>query len=110
MHVHYKNAVIQTDSGNIVRKMLAHNGNLMTVEVKFKKASDDYGMHNHVHEQIAYIISGSVEFAVEGRENVILHAGDSIYVEPNVVHGCKPLEDDTTLLDVFTPMREDFLG
>ena len=110
MHVLYKDAFVQTDNGSIVRKILAHGGNLMLLEVKFNKASaDDYGLHSHPHEQIAYITRGSFEFQVDGRENVILSAGDSILLEPNVVHGGRPLEDDSALLDIFTPMREDFL-
>ena len=108
MHVTYKNAVVQADSVNLTRKMLAHDGGLMMVEVMFKEASEDYGMHSHPHEQIAYILKGSVEFAVDGKENIVLRTGDSIYVKPNVMHGCKPLEGGTTLLDVFTPMRDDF--
>ena len=109
MVVKYADAVVQTDSGNIVRKMLAHDGQLMMVEVVFKEPSDDYGMHNHPHEQIAYITKGSVEFVVEGQAPVILSAGDSVYVEPHVMHGAKNLEAGTTLLDIFTPMRDDFI-
>jgi len=110
MYVIYKDAVVQTDNGSIVRKILAHQGNMMLVEVAFnKKSADDYGMHSHPHEQIAYITKGSFDFQIEGRENVVLGVGDSIYLEPNVVHGGRPLEDGSTLLDIFTPIREDFL-
>jgi len=110
MHVIYKDAYVQAASGNITRKILAHKGNMMLVEVAFKKASDDPGLHSHPHEQIAYVTKGRFEFLVEGRENVFLGEGDSIYFEPDVVHGGKPLEDGSTLLDMFTPVREDFLG
>jgi quercetin dioxygenase-like cupin family protein len=110
MHVLYKNAKVQTDNGTIVRKILATDGQLMLLEVVFHKASaDDYGLHSHPHEQIAYVTRGSFDFHVEGRENVVLAAGDSVYLEPNVVHGGRPLEDDSALLDIFTPIREDFL-
>lgn len=109
MVVKYNEAVVQTDSGNIVRKMLAHDGTLMMAEVMFKEVTDDYGMHNHPHEQIAYVLKGSVDFVVEGQGHVILSEGDSVYVEPHVMHGGKPLVAGTILLDVFTPMRDDFI-
>jgi len=110
MHVFYKEAFVQTDNDSIMRKVLAHKGNMMLVEVAFHNAGDsDYGLHSHPHEQIVYVTKGRFDFQVEGRENVVLGEGDSVYVEPNVVHGGKPLEDNSTLLDIFTPIREDFL-
>ena len=110
MHVIYDNAYMQTNNDNIKRKVLATAGQLMLVEVKFPKASeDDYGLHSHPHEQIAYVTRGSFDFQVEGRENVILGEGDSIYFEPNIMHGGRPLTDNATVLDIFTPIRDDFL-
>ncbi|MCL2425498.1 MAG: cupin domain-containing protein [Oscillospiraceae bacterium] len=109
MHVIYKNAFIQANNENITRRTLAHQGNLMMVEVIFHKAGDDYGLHSHPHEQIAYVLKGKFEFAIDGRENVILEVGDSICFDPDVIHGGRPLEDNSILLDVFTPQREDFL-
>jgi len=109
MHVLYKDAKVQTTSEAMTRKVLAHKGNMMMVEVAFHKASDDPGLHSHPHEQIAYVTKGRFEFLVEGRENVFLGVGDSIYFEPNVVHGGKPLEDESVLVDIFTPIREDFI-
>ena len=109
MHVVYKDAYIQTSNENMTRKVLAHRGDMMLVEVNCHRASDDPGLHAHPHEQIAYVTKGRFEFLVEGRENVFLAEGDSIYFEPNVVHGGKPLVDNAILLDIFTPQRDDFL-
>jgi len=103
----YKTARIQADTPAMTRKMLAQGGDLMMVEVKFHHKSDDPGFHTHPHEQIAYVLRGSFEFINNG-ESTLMQAGDSVYVEPDVVHGCKPLEDDSVLLDIFTPQREDF--
>ena len=103
----YKTATVQTKTDAMTRKMLAHEGGLMMVEVEFHKASDDPGLHTHPHEQIAYVLRGKFEFIVDGVSS-ILTTGDSVYVEPNVMHGAKPLEDGSTFIDVFTPQREDF--
>ena len=105
----YKDAYVQTDQGNICRKVLAHHGDMMLVEVLFYKASDDPGLHSHPHEQIAYVLRGKFEFIIEGQESVFLGEGDSIYFKPDITHGGKPLEDNSILLDVFTPQRKDFL-
>ena len=95
---------------SVSRKVLAHKGELMIVEVCFHKASEDYGLHSHLHQQIAYVVKGSFEFLIQDTgKTCVLNAGDSIYFEPNVVHGGKPLVDDSVLLDVFTPQREDFI-
>ena len=80
----------------------------MLVHMTFHKASDDPGFHSHPHEQIVYIEKGKLEFIIDG-ESCIVGPGDSVYIEPNVVHGAKVLEDDCILLDIFTPQREDFL-
>ena len=79
----------------------------MTVELKFPAGAVG-AKHSHPHEQIGYIVSGSLVYQEEGQPDKELHTGDTYYVSPNVVHGVQILED-TTLLDIFTPMREDFI-
>jgi quercetin dioxygenase-like cupin family protein len=44
-----------------------------------------------------------------GAQKKILKAGDVFYVSPNVLHGAVCIEDGL-LIDVFSPMREDFIG
>lgn len=88
------------------RKILAHGGQLMLVEVQFEGGALGYS-HTHPHEQSTYIISGKFEFTV-GKEVYLLKAGDSLYIPKNIEHGTKCLESGA-LLDIFTPQREDFL-
>ena len=101
-------SVSPTDlGGGVKRKILSYSNNLMTVELTFPKGATG-AKHSHPHEQIGYIVSGSLIYQEEGQEDKILHTGDTYYVAPNIVHGVEILED-TKLLDIFTPMREDFL-
>lgn len=95
------------DLGNgVSRKVLAHGGGMMAVEVFFEK--DAVGpLHNHPHEQLTYVLSGVFEFTI-GDEVHVVKAGDTLYKEPNIMHGCVCLEPGT-LLDTFTPQRQDFL-
>ncbi|SHH67095.1 cupin domain-containing protein [Clostridium grantii] len=92
----------------IQRKIVAHGGDMMIVEVHFKEGAIGT-LHEHFHEQVTYCIKGKLEFTV-GDEKTIINAGDSIYMPPDILHGCVVLEDDTVLLDIFTPQREDFLS
>lgn len=95
------------DLGNgIKRKILSYNDNLMVVEVEFEKGAIGT-MHNHPHEQCTYILEGSFEFTI-GDEKKVVNAGDSMYKEPDIMHGAVCLEKGK-LLDIFTPKRADFL-
>lgn len=92
--------------GGLTRKVAAYNDNVMCVEVHFEKGTV-VARHHHPHEQITYVISGKFEFTV-GKETYIVAAGDSLYKQPNIEH-CATCLEAGTLLDIFTPHREDFL-
>lgn len=92
--------------GGIVRKIMGYNDSLMLVRVQFEEGSIGY-THNHPHSQIAYVESGVFEFSV-GEEKTTLKKGDCAYVPPDAEHGAVCLETGV-LLDIFSPVREDFL-
>ena len=94
-------------SGKNYRKILAHDGNLMLVEVYFENAAIGE-THTHPHEQSVYCLEGEFEFTA-GSETNIIKSGDTIYFPPNMPHGCKLLSKKGKLLDIFSPQREDFL-
>lgn len=93
--------------GGVTRKVLSYSENLMSVELHLQKGAEG-AMHSHPHEQIGYIASGKLIYMEEGEEDKTLSTGDTYYVRPNAMHGIKVLED-TVLLDIFTPMRKDFV-
>ena len=90
----------------VSRKILAHVTNMMIVEVNFIKGAIGE-LHGHENEQISYIVKGSFQVEIDGKKEII-KSGDTFYIKPNVLHGVLALED-STILDVFTPQREDFL-
>ncbi len=65
-------------------------------------------VHAHVHEQITMVERGRVLYIVDGVE-LVVSTGDVLHFPPNVPHGATMLEEEVVLVDVFTPMREDFL-
>jgi quercetin dioxygenase-like cupin family protein len=89
------------------RRILRAEGKLMLMEVQFAAGAAGYE-HNHVHEQISYCLAGRFDYSLDGR-TYLLAEGESIYVPSNVRHGAKALQAGT-LIDVFTPLREDLLG
>lgn len=88
------------------RQIVGYNDDIMMVKVKFEKGGIGTA-HKHKHTQVTYVASGSFEFTIGG-EKKIVKAGDALYMEPNVEHGCVCLEAGL-LIDCFSPYRDDFL-
>lgn len=63
--------------------------------------------HAHPHEQISVILSGEMEFTLDG-ESKVLKAGETVAIPSNVVHGVVAITR-TELLDIFTPVRLDLV-
>lgn len=106
MFVYNKDCPLEDLGNGVSRRILAHAGKIMQVEVHF--ADNAIGpMHNHPHEQLTNVLSGEFEFTI-GDTTKIVKAGDTLYKEPNIMHGCTCLKAGI-LLDTFTPVREDFL-
>ena len=88
------------------RQVLGYGTDLMMVRVEFEK--DAIGvMHQHPHRQATYVAAGRF-FVTIGDERRELREGDVFYVASDVPHGVHAL-DRGTLVDVFTPIRDDFL-
>ena len=90
----------------VTRQVMAYDGQLMLVKVKFEKGAVGTP-HTHYHSQASYVASGKFELTI-GDEVMVLGPGDGYYVEPDQLHGCVCLEAGI-LIDTFSPMRQDFL-
>jgi quercetin dioxygenase-like cupin family protein len=66
--------------------------------------------HSHDNEQLSYILEGELRFWLgeEGREEVIVRAGEVLAIPPSLRHKAEALED-TMGVDVFCPPRQDWL-
>jgi quercetin dioxygenase-like cupin family protein len=65
-------------------------------------------VHSHPHEQITFVEKGRVRFAIGG-ETRTASAGDVLCFPSGVVHGATILDEEAVLVDIFTPLREEFL-
>ena len=63
--------------------------------------------HSHENEQVATVLEGRLRFVV-GDEEVVVGAGESLALPANVPHEVEALED-SLVLDVFSPVREDWV-
>lgn len=63
--------------------------------------------HKHPHEQSGYVISGKYRMTIDGQEYE-LNPGDSYAIPGNTPHSFKVIESGE-VIDVFTPIREDYL-
>lgn len=97
---------VETGPG-VTRRILAYTDGLMCVENLFAKGAEG-ALHSHPHTQITYVLSGAFSFTIDGETRVV-RKGDTLLKENGVVHGCVCLEEGA-LLDIFTPMREDFIA
>ena len=91
----------------VIRRVLAYSKDLMCVENSFATGAVG-ALHHHPHTQITYVVSGEFEFDIDGEKKVV-RAGDTMLKLNDVVHGCVCLKEGV-LLDIFNPMREDFVS
>lgn len=90
----------------VTRRILAYSKDVMCVENTFTQEAVG-AMHSHPHTQITYVVSGRFRFTI-GETVREVGPGDTMLKQDGVPHGCVCLEAGV-LLDIFTPMREDFL-
>lgn len=90
----------------LTRKVLAYNEKLFLVEHRMKRGWAG-AVHSHPHEQVVYVVSGHLRVACLGR-TVDLRAGDSFLVRGGVEHAASAVEE-SLVVDIFTPCREDYI-
>lgn len=90
----------------VTRKVLAHCDEMMCVENRFEAGAVGK-LHSHPHTQITYVAEGVFRFTI-AEETREVRKGDTLLKQDGVVHGCVCLEAGV-LVDIFSPLREDFL-
>ena len=91
----------------IEMRNLVHGDRTMMVHVHLEKGSH-LPRHSHPHEQTGYLIAGSLRFKI-GDKTYSLSGGDSWCVPGGAAHEVDALED-SVVVEVFSPPREDYRG
>jgi len=68
----------------------------------------DVPNHSHPHEQTGYMVSGRMTFTIDG-EDFDTNPGDSWSIPGNVEHSVK-VHEDSVVIEVFSPVREEYLA
>ena len=91
----------------LIDRQMVVGDKVMLARVLLKKGAH-VPMHHHHNDQVTYILSGALKFAIDGKE-IVVRAGEVLCIPPNMPHEAWALED-TLDLDVFDPPREDWLN
>ncbi|MBK0370070.1 cupin domain-containing protein [Flavobacterium agrisoli] len=112
MEVIKHNENFEAVNGNMsLQRKIIHLEQLMVtvIEITDGPMKNPDPFHSHPHEQISYIAEGSLKLFIEDRE-YLLQKGDVFKVASNLKHAIQTLTEKVTLVDGFSPIREDFLN
>ena len=87
-------------------RTLVHGEKTLMGQFKIAKGSA-IPAHSHPHEQTGFLVSGKLQFNVDG-EVMDAEPGDAWCLPGNVEHSAEALED-SIIVEVFSPVREDYL-
>src|SRR3989441_13350130 len=104
-HFTWESVPLEVMSDMISRKVIS--GDKAMVAQVFLKKGAVVPEHHHESEQITYILEGALKFEIEGKE-IVVHKGEVLSIPSNVPHRAVALED-TIDLDIFSPIRVDWL-
>jgi quercetin dioxygenase-like cupin family protein len=104
-HFSWDNVHTEIMNPKISRKVIA--GERAMVAQVFIAKDAVVPMHHHESEQLTYILEGALKFELEGRE-IVVRKGEVLLIPSNVPHRAVALED-TIDLDIFSPIRVDWL-
>jgi Uncharacterized conserved protein, contains double-stranded beta-helix domain len=101
----WESVPLEVMSDMISRKIVT--GDKAMVAQVFLKKDAVVPEHHHESEQITYILEGALKFEIEGKE-IVVRKGEVLSIPSNVPHRAVALED-TLDLDIFSPIRTDWL-
>jgi quercetin dioxygenase-like cupin family protein len=106
-YLNWASIPIEHPAAGIERQMIAGE-NLMICRFRFAPFLVT-PEHEHPHEQMSIVVSGRVRFFIEGIERLAA-PGDVLHFPPNCRHGATMMDEEVILIDIFSPVREDFLN
>lgn len=105
-HLNWSNIPVEQVAEGIQRQMLVGD-QMMICRFRFEPFLVT-PEHDHPHEQMTIVERGKVRFFIEGKER-IASAGDVLHFPSQTWHGATMMDEEVVLIDIFTPVREDFL-
>ncbi len=92
--------------GDTRRKYLVYEPQMLLMRNAFESGFEGK-LHNHPHVQASYIVSGRFEITINGRTET-MGQGDAFLISSGLDHAAKCIEAGE-IIEVFTPIREEFV-
>src|SRR4029077_21044528 len=105
--VHHKWNSIESEQINATIARRYITGDRVTVARFELKRGGVVPTHAHENEQISIVVDGALRFRIDGQE-IGVRSGEVMQIPGNVPHGVDVLED-TLVIDVFSPVRQDWI-
>jgi quercetin dioxygenase-like cupin family protein len=101
----WENVKKEVLNDKLARKVIS--GEKITMAQIFLAKDAVVPLHHHENEQISSVLTGALRLEIEGKE-IVLRPGEVLLIPSNVPHRVVALEDSQAL-DVFSPIRTDWL-
>jgi quercetin dioxygenase-like cupin family protein len=105
--IRFSDPSVTNPEPGLSRRVLSWSPELMLVHNSMEKGWVG-ARHSHPHQQAIYILKGKIRFTIE-QTTFDLGVGDSFLCPGGKEHQASALEE-SEVLDVFTPYREDYAG
>jgi quercetin dioxygenase-like cupin family protein len=106
MKLHRWNEIPVEQLNPLVTRQAVHSDQMTIARLGLKKGAI-VPRHHHVNEQVTNLEQGRLRFVFDDGD-VVVTAGDSLQIPSNVPHSVEALEDSVAV-DLFCPVREDWL-
>jgi quercetin dioxygenase-like cupin family protein len=106
MKIHTWDSIAEDTLNPLAGRKALHGTAITVAHFRFDKGNK-VALHHHGNDQITIVQKGAVRM-VCGDEEFQLKAGQMVHVPPEVPHGNEALED-TVIIEVFSPVREDWI-
>jgi quercetin dioxygenase-like cupin family protein len=102
-----ENGGYRTLADGVEMKPLTHEEKTLLCEFRLAKGAS-LPSHAHPHEQAGYLVTGKMRFVIDEKE-FQAEPGDSWCIKGDVTHSAQVLED-SVVVEVFSPVRTEYLG
>jgi len=107
VHIHRWDEIALEKVTEMISRKIVTGEREMLAQIYLKRGAL-VPIHAHESEQMTYILQGALRFRINGEE-LIVREGEVLHIPSGVPHQSEALED-TLELDVFSPIRAEWLG
>ena len=101
----WDDVVLEHVRDGISRKFIAGDREMLA-QIHLKRGAI-VPIHSHESEQLTYVLTGALKFSLDGRD-ITVRPGELLRIPSWMPHSAEALED-TFELDLFSPIRQDWL-